>query len=244
MRRIDFLGLPLDPGLTIDDVCAELRRKDEARLIGYISPASWAVARRHPEYLAALHQMTMIRAGGEGVTRVYRWLTGRPCPRVNFDMTSLADPFFRAAIAGKDTLLLAGGAPGVAEEVRAKLAKAYPGLNVVGTIHGYGDVVKMAEQAAARTPDVVIAAMGSPKQELFLIALRGAGYRGLAITCGGFFDQYLEADDYYPHWINRWNLRFAWRLFKEPRRLWRRYLVDYQIFIWCALKALLRKWAA
>ncbi|MGE3623585.1 MAG: WecB/TagA/CpsF family glycosyltransferase, partial [Bdellovibrionales bacterium] len=67
------------------------------------------------------------------------------------------------------------------------------------------------------------------------------GYGGLAITCGGFFDQYLEGDKYYPDWVDTWNLRFAWRLYKEPRRLWKRYLIDYQFFIWTALGAALRK---
>jgi len=241
VQRIDFLGLSLDLGLTIEGICAELRRKGDLRLIGYISPSSWAVAKKNPEYKAALWQMTAIRAGGEGVARVCRWLTGSPCPRISFDMTSLADPFFKAAIAEKASVMLIGGDPAIDENMQEKLKFSYPELNVVATAHGFGDLAPKIAAVMEQMPDVVIVGMGSPRQENFLLALREAGYKGLAITCGGFFDQYLAADQYYPPWVDRWNLRFAWRLYKEPQRLWRRYLIDYQIFVWEALKALTGK---
>jgi N-acetylglucosaminyldiphosphoundecaprenol N-acetyl-beta-D-mannosaminyltransferase len=242
VERIDFLGLPLDLGLTIEGICGELNRKGEIRLIGYVSPSSWAVANTHPEFLAALRQMTAIRAGGEGVARACRWLTGAPCPRISFDMTSLADPFFKAAMEAHASIILIGGDPVTDERMHEKLMRFYPELNVIATMHGFGDLEPKVASVMQQAPDAVIVGMGSPRQELFLIALRDAGYKGLAITCGGFFDQYLEAEHYYPAWIDRWNLRFAWRLYKEPRRLWRRYLIDYRIFVGRALAALAEKY--
>jgi len=242
VERVEFLGLPLDLGLSIESLCQELRHKGEPRLMGYISPSSWAVAKRNPEFVEALRQMTSIRAGGEGVARACQWLMDVRCPRISFDMTSLADPFFKMAIAEKATVMLIGGDPGVDEQMQDKLKLNYPELNVVATAHGYDEFAPKIAAVQQYAPDVVIVGMGSPRQEQFLIALRGAGYKGLAIACGGFFDQYLEADDYYPAWIDRWNLRFAWRFYKEPRRLWRRYLIDYQFFVWEALKALAGKY--
>ncbi len=240
-QRIDFLGLPLDLGLSVEGICNELRQKGRLRLIGYISPSSWAVAKANPHFVAALRQMTAIRAGGEGVARACRWLTGASCPRISFDMTSLADPFFKAALIEGSSIILVGGAPATDEHMEQKLKRSYPGLKVVGTAHGYGDMLPKVSMIVEQAPDVVIVGMGSPRQELFLLALRDAGYQGLAITCGGFFDQYVETNQYYPEWINRWNLRFAYRLYKEPRRLWRRYLIDYQLFILAALKGVLEK---
>ena len=73
--------------------------------------------------------------------------------------------------------------------------------------------------------------MGAPRQERFLLNLRESGWRGAGFTCGGFFDQVSGNGDYYPAWIDRLNLRFLYRLVREPRRLWRRYLVDYQVFL-------------
>ena len=73
--------------------------------------------------------------------------------------------------------------------------------------------------------------MGAPRQEQFLINLKNAGWTGIGFTCGGFFDQIVDRVDYYPGWVDKMNLRFLYRLLKEPRRLWRRYLIDYQVFM-------------
>ncbi len=122
--------------------------------------------------------------------------------------------------------MLIGGAPGVARQVREKLLLEYPGLNIPEVCSGFEEVDAMTSRVINLKPDIVIAGMGAPRQELLLIALKNNHYEGLAITCGGFFDQYLQATEYYPALINRLNLRFAYRLYKEPARLWRRYLIE------------------
>jgi N-acetylglucosaminyldiphosphoundecaprenol N-acetyl-beta-D-mannosaminyltransferase len=240
--RIDFLGLPLDTGASIEDVCRLLEKKGVLRMVTFVNPQAWAIARRNSNYRVTIEQMTLVLPDGEGVALACRWIADKPCSRISFDMTSLARPFFETLLARKKSLVLAGGEPGVDEMAHAKLNKVYEDLEIVATVHGFGDLEPKAAEVAAAKPDAVIVAMGSPRQEEFLLMLRDAGYKGLAITCGGFFDQYLEADDYYPEWVNKWNLRFAWRLYKEPDRLWRRYLIDYQFFIWPALMALIHKY--
>jgi N-acetylglucosaminyldiphosphoundecaprenol N-acetyl-beta-D-mannosaminyltransferase len=78
--------------------------------------------------------------------------------------------------------------------------------------------------------------MGAPLQERFLSQLAANGWTGIGLTCGGFLDQVVQGSDYYPGWVDRLNIRFLYRLGKEPRRLWRRYLVDYQVFMRLYLK--------
>jgi exopolysaccharide biosynthesis WecB/TagA/CpsF family protein len=73
--------------------------------------------------------------------------------------------------------------------------------------------------------------MGTGKQELFLQGLANRGWHGIGITCGGYLDQLSGGFNYYPAVVDRLNLRFAYRLIKEPRRLWRRYLLDYPRFV-------------
>jgi len=80
--------------------------------------------------------------------------------------------------------------------------------------------------------------MGSLVQESFLLALMGSGWRGLGFTCGGFLDQLSNGFNYYPKLVNALNLRWAYRLAKDPRRLWRRYLLDYPVFAFGLCKAL------
>jgi N-acetylglucosaminyldiphosphoundecaprenol N-acetyl-beta-D-mannosaminyltransferase len=49
----------------------------------------------------------------------------------------------------------------------------------------------------------------------------------------------VEGAQYYPAWIDKWNLRFLYRIYMEPGRLWKRYLIDYQSFLFAAAKAAL-----
>ncbi len=235
--RIDFLGLPLDAGVTLADVCRRIGEKSGPEFVTFINPSSWALARSRPEFPDMLRQMTLVLPDGIGVAAACRFLTGLECPRISFDASSLADPFFRTAAEKKATILLVGGAPGVDEQMLDKLQDNWPGLKLTGSMHGYGGLAPKVRSVMDKAPDIVIAGMGGLRQERFLLDLAAAGYTGLAITCGGFFDQYLENARYYPRWIDRWNLRFAWRLFKEPKRLGRRYLIDYRIFIGLVLKA-------
>lgn len=241
-ERIDFLGLPLNTGVTIADICALMKDKNGPHLVSFINPASWALSKRNADYGKALEGMSYVLPDGQGVALACRWLTGQKAPRISFDMSSLADPFFKAASEAGATVVLAGGKPGVDEHTQEKLRTHYPNLKIIGTQHGFAELAPKIVAILKLAPDAVVVGMGSPRQEMFLIALRASGYKGLAITCGGFFDQYLEADDYYPKWINQLHLRFAWRLFKEPKRLWRRYLIDYQLFIWRFLQALWGKY--
>jgi N-acetylglucosaminyldiphosphoundecaprenol N-acetyl-beta-D-mannosaminyltransferase len=78
-------------------------------------------------------------------------------------------------------------------------------------------------------------------QENFLLQLKRFGWSGICFTCGGYLDQGGQNFDYYPEIINRLNLRFLYRLVREPRSLWRRYLLEYTIFLKLLSKKILRR---
>ncbi|HUY67878.1 MAG TPA: WecB/TagA/CpsF family glycosyltransferase [Alphaproteobacteria bacterium] len=243
-QRIDFLGIPLDTGAEIGTVCDLIGAGEHSKLVTFVNPHAWFIARRHPDYVERLRQMSLVLPDGQGVVWACRLLAGQPCRRLSFDMSSVADAFFKDVAAKGVTLMLVGGEPSVDEDVEAKLHIAYPALKIFGTEHGYGEFAPKIGRLMERKPQAVVVGMGSPRQEEFLIALRAAGYKGFAITCGGFFDQYLKADQYYPPWVDRFNLRFLWRLYREPRRLWRRYLIEYWYFVGAVLRVLAERGVA
>ena len=54
-------------------------------------------------------------------------------------------------------------------------------------------------------------------QEKFLLKVKNAGYLGIGFTCGGFIHQTSRNEiDYYPTWVDKTNLRFVYRMWKEP----------------------------
>ena len=65
--------------------------------------------------------------------------------------------------------------------------------------------------------DFLIVGMGALMQEKFLLKVKNAGYQGVGFTCGGFIHQTSRNEiDYYPAWVDKTNLRFVYRMWKEP----------------------------
>ncbi len=123
---------------------------------------------------------------------------------------------------GSKSFYLVGGKPEVIEETVAKLKMEFPKINIVGYRNGYikspEERQRLIDEIGLKRPDVVFVAMGSPKQELLMKDMQAhhnAIYQGL----GGSFDVYTGHVLRAPKWWIDHNLEFAYRLFKEPKRL-------------------------
>lgn len=78
--------------------------------------------------------------------------------------------------------------------------------------------------------DFLIVGMGALMQEKFLLKVKNAGYQGVGFTCGGFIHQTSKNEiDYYPAWVDKTNLRFVYRMWKEPHTL-KRYMMAGLLF--------------
>src|SRR5262249_13265709 len=131
----------------------------------------------------------------------------------------------------KMSIALVGGRPGVAARAADQLLRTFPGLQIVATLDGYGDHDAKVRELKSLCPGIVIAGMGAGSQEQFLVRLTEAGWSGLGFTCGGYLDQLVQGFLYYPRWIDAANLRWAYRLAREPYRLGYRYAVEYPYFV-------------
>lgn len=240
--RAELFGLPLSTEVDLPAVLASA----EAALAGdghgicatFVNPQAWQLARREADYAELLAGCDLVLADGIGVVVAARRLAGLPVSRLSFDATSLYRPVMGLLAAHRAPLFVLGAAPGIAARAVTRMRAEFPGLVLAGCRDGYGEPQAMLEEVLAAEPAAVLCGMGAPRQERFLAALRGAGFRGVAFTCGGFLDQLAAADAYYPAWVDRLELRWAWRLMREPGRLWRRYLLDYAPFLGHAARRL------
>lgn len=117
---------------------------------------------------------------------------------------------------------LVGGKPEVIEETIQKLRKDFPRINIVGYRDGYlkgNDDEVLIEDIAAKKPDVVFVAMGSPKQELLMERMQRVHPEAIYQGLGGSFDVYTGRVERAPEWWIRHNLEFAYRLIKQPSRI-------------------------
>jgi N-acetylglucosaminyldiphosphoundecaprenol N-acetyl-beta-D-mannosaminyltransferase len=124
----------------------------------------------------------------------------------------------------------------------AKIRAELPGINIVGSsspIYAMDEptpqmLASYAEIQSLR-PDVVIVAMGNPKQEHFLLRQQDLYAPGFAIGLGASLDFIAGKVSRAPKWMSDAGVEWLYRLAKEPRRLWRRYLIQdraiLQIFL-------------
>jgi N-acetylglucosaminyldiphosphoundecaprenol N-acetyl-beta-D-mannosaminyltransferase len=134
-----------------------------------------------------------------------------------------------------------GGAPGVADLLATRLQARTPSLDVVGTEAPpfrpltLGEDETAAERINAVQPDIVWVGLSTPKQEYWMASQLGRLTAPVLIGVGAAFDFHAGLKPQAPRWLQRSGLEWSFRLVTEPRRLWRRYLVNNPWFLWLIL---------
>ncbi|MHB0979997.1 MAG: WecB/TagA/CpsF family glycosyltransferase [Thermoleophilia bacterium] len=134
----------------------------------------------------------------------------------------LAERVLEGAAAEGLGVYLLGAAPGVANEAAEALRARYPGLWVAGTGNGYfapedeADVVARIRDSGAA---VLFAALGAPRQELFIHRNRRRLGAGVALGVGGSFDVWAGRVSRAPGWARSLGVEWLYRLLTDPRRL-------------------------
>ena len=150
--------------------------------------------------------------------------------RLSFDFTSVANLVFSNAAAESQRGFILGSDQTSNDRFLAKISDMFPGIKLDGRsgyFDGAEDLSASLASLATTDYDFIVIGMGAVKQEEAAIALKESGFQGRIYTCGGFIHQTAMGDGhYYPAWINKLNLRFAYRMFKEPSTI-QRYLIDY-----------------
>jgi N-acetylglucosaminyldiphosphoundecaprenol N-acetyl-beta-D-mannosaminyltransferase len=135
-----------------------------------------------------------------------------------------------------------GGADGVADELRERFQDRYPALKVVGVecppyreLTAAEDAETVARINEAR-PDIVWVGLGAPKQERWMADHRSRLNATILIGVGAAFDFHTGRLDRAPLWMQRSGLEWSYRLYKEPRRLWKRYVLGIPRFLFGVLR--------
>jgi len=134
-----------------------------------------------------------------------------------------------------------GAAPGVAEKLAASLQERFPGLTVVGIesppfreLSPVEDQ-EMVERIRSTRPYIVWVGIGSPRQERWMSDHLERLDVPVLVGVGAAFDFLSGNKPQAPRWVQRSGLEWLFRLVNEPRRLWKRYILGYPVFIWRVL---------
>ncbi|MCA9924861.1 MAG: WecB/TagA/CpsF family glycosyltransferase, partial [Anaerolineales bacterium] len=136
----------------------------------------------------------------------------------------------RAAEKGYSIYFL-GAAPGVAARAAEILQAQNPGLKIAGIYSPpKSSLLEMdtsvVDRVRAAKPDILLVAFGNPKQEKWIAMHRHNLSVPVMIGVGGTFDFIVGKTKRAPVWMQRAGLEWLFRLLHEPRRLWKRYVVD------------------
>jgi N-acetylglucosaminyldiphosphoundecaprenol N-acetyl-beta-D-mannosaminyltransferase len=140
-----------------------------------------------------------------------------------------------------------GGKPGVFEAAAVRLRAEYPGLQLEGT-HGYFDVAPgsadtkaVLARIAAYHPQVLIVGMGMPRQEHWVHDNRAALAASATLIAGAAMDYVAGVVPTPPRGAAAAGFEWLWRFAAEPRRLWRRYLIEPWYVMGLVLAAWVRR---
>ncbi|HTN52308.1 MAG TPA: WecB/TagA/CpsF family glycosyltransferase [Anaeromyxobacter sp.] len=194
------------------------------------------IAERLPGFRAAYAAADLSLADGKPIVWASH-LLGAPLPE-KISGSDLVLPLMDLAAARGWRVFLLGAGPGVGEAAAGRL-RLERRVNVVGTaaprISLEPGAIDESEAAIlslrAADPQLVLVAFGAPKQELWMHRHRDRLAPAVLLGVGASLDFVAGRVRRAPRWVSRAGLEWLWRLLREPRRLWRRYLVEDPRFL-------------
>lgn len=132
---------------------------------------------------------------------------------------------------------LIGGMPGQEAMIRERFETYYPGLRIDVTCPSmsFEPLGEEGERIASRiretAPHLIFVCLGLPKQEYWAMRHAPTLPRGVIFCVGAAMEFAIGMQRRAPHWVQRIGAEWLWRLVSNPRRLWRRYLVEDTRFL-------------
>ncbi|WP_196594159.1 WecB/TagA/CpsF family glycosyltransferase [Pectinatus sottacetonis] len=166
-----------------------------------------------------LNKADLVVPDGAGTVWAANYLDCPMTERVaGFD---LVQNLFKIAPQKKWRIFFLGSAPGVADKAKLKAEKDYPGIQIVGTQNGFfndEDNDTIVKEIKKTAPNILLAALGVPKQEKWLYKYIGQLNCPLSIGVGGTFDVMAGVMKRAPLWMQRAKLEWMFRGMMQPRR--------------------------
>lgn len=216
-ERINVLQLPLDLvdlSATLEILREWLKDPDARRTVITLNPEICVQAETDPNLRKAILGVDLSTPDGVGMVWALKRLTGKT---LNGRSTGVDIVQELMKLEGeKLRVFFFGAKPGVAELAAENCAKKY-GIHVVGTRDGYFNIEQragIAEEIREARADLLLTALGAPRQELFNFEFRPAK---ISISVGGTLDVLAGVVERAPDWAIKYNIEWVWRIIKLGR---------------------------
>ena len=243
----DVLGVAVS-ATTYDEAVAAVMKaaaESEKAVVSLHAVHALVTASRDPALREAVNQFNMVAPDGQPVRWALNRLHGAGLNDRVYGPEFMLRLCRQAALEGVAVYLYGSTQP-VLDALEAALAEKYPDLKIAGvesppfrplTEDEDQAVVERINASGAR---IVFLGLGAPKQDVFAHEHRDR-IEAVQVCVGAAFDFHAGALKMAPPWMQRSGLEWFYRLVREPRRLWRRYLVTNSIFLAGLAPALVKR---
>lgn len=233
---------------------AELASLPEGKLlINTINAHSYNTARKDSLFAEALTNGDVLLPDGVSIVKACKWIKAKSLPKERiagwdlfaFEMEKLEreSEELRTKSEESKIVMFMGSSQKVLDLIVKRAAEVYPHLKVVTYSPPYKpefsdeDNKAIIDAIHAANPDLLWIGMTAPKQEKWTYS----HWEELNIHChvgsiGAVFDFFAGTMKRAPMWWQDHGLEWLYRLLKEPKRMWRRYIIGNALFLWNMLK--------
>lgn len=198
-----------------------------------INPEMISAAQKNLDFAEIINSAELVVADGIGVEIGLKILGYKVKRIAGIDLGKALVEKFTAS--GKSVAMI-GAKPGVVDSAIENLSKEYKNLNVVYSHDGYFDNDEdIIASVISANPDLILVALGSPKQEFFIHNLKEKLPNSTLIGLGGSFDVWAGVVERAPKIYQKLGLEWLYRTFKEPKRF-KRIFPTLPLFVLKVLK--------
>ena len=206
------------------------------KLIQTINAYSYVMAERTPQFKQALQNADILIPDGFPIVLAAKLLKKQKIQKI-----AGADLFFHFMNILNNSngrVFFIGSTEATLAKIQERAAQEFPNIHVATYSPPYKpkftieDSEKMTQAINAHNPDVVFVGMTAPKQEMWAEEHKHDIHAHTICSIGAVFDFYAGTVQRAPQWMIQLKLEWFYRLIKEPKRMWKRYLVYSPLFFW------------
>jgi exopolysaccharide biosynthesis WecB/TagA/CpsF family protein len=233
----DLFGVRVS-AVTCDQACDAIlsaAQQREPAVVSAFAVHALIEAATEPALATRVNRFAIITPDGQPVRWALNWLHGVRLKQRVYGPDLMWRLCERAADEGV-SIYLYGSSPATLAALEANLLKAFVTIKIAGVESPPFRPLSPEEDAAmiarvnASGAGLLFLGLGCPKQDYFA-AEHADHIRAVQLCVGAAFDFHAGTKSTAPEWMQRRGLEWAFRLYQEPRRLWKRYLVTNTIFL-------------
>ncbi len=204
-----------------------------------LNPEMIVTAESNIEFQSAINNANLIIPDGTGITWALKVLNPGEYDDVSrVPGIELAEKILASANEFNKKLAIFGSSKQVLEKITTKFSSLYPKIEIVKAIDGFQnekDESEIAKEISKMIPDIVLVALGSPRQEIWINKHSSFFPKSIMIGVGGSLDVWSGEKARAPEWIQKLHLEWLYRVLIEPKRI-PRLIKSHPVFIYMVLK--------